>query len=140
MEFPGFLGTGLWRLRQLIQNAPIGALGPFFGVVSADMTVDITRGRYSSVLIDLVLAPLIAIAILNVAQRDNAGPSTALMFLLGTISAMGASMLIARGISGGSGYVFMMGLRHLTVGAYAWATIASEPPVRRRYEFSTVGA
>ena len=96
MEFPGFLGTGLWRLRQLIQNAPIGALGPFFGVVAADMTVDIMRGRYGSVLIDLVLAPLIAMAILNVAQRDNAGPTTPLMFLLGTISAMGAAMLISQ--------------------------------------------
>jgi hypothetical protein len=139
MEFPGFLGIGLWRLRQQIQNAPIGALGPFFGVISADMTVDIMRGRYGSVLFDIVLAPLIAIAILNVAQRDSAGPTTPMMFLLGTISAMGAATLIARGLTVGSGYVFMMGLRHLTVGAYVWASIASEPPVRRRYEFSTVG-
>ena len=139
MEFPGFLGVGLFRLRTLIKNAPIGALGPFFGVIAADMVVDVSRGRYTSVAIEIVIAPLIAIAVLNVAQREHAGMSATLMFVLGTISALGASMLIGRGISNGSSFVFMMGIRHLTVGAYAWAAIASEPPVRQRREFAMVG-
>ncbi len=138
MEFPGVLGVALWRLKNAIQTWPTAALGPFFGVVAADMAVDLDHGRYGAVGMELVLAPLIAIAVLNVVSRDQAGISGVLMFVLGTVSGVGASMLMTRGITTGSGEIFLIGLRHLTVMAYAWASIASEPPVRRRAEYAFV--
>ena len=61
-----------------------------------------------------------------------------LLFILGSISAIGASILLTQGIGYGSGLVFVMGLRHLTVAAYAWAAIATEPPPRREVRFAPV--
>ncbi len=138
MEFPGLLGIGLYRLRVALRRSPIATLGPLFGVIAADMSVDIRGGRYSSVLIELVIAPLLALTISVVAQRGSAGPSGFLFFVLGTVSAVGASILLTRGLAVGSASVFMIGLRHLTVGIYAWAAIASEPPPRRELRFAHV--
>lgn len=138
MEFPGILGVALWRLKTAIQAWPLATLGPFFGIIAADIAVDLDHGRFFSVGIEIVIAPLIAISILNVVARDHAGLSGALMFVLGTVSGVGASTLLARGITTGSADVFLIGLRHLTVMAYAWASIATEPPVRRRTEFAYV--
>ena len=139
MEFPGFLGIGLYRLRKLLRDAPMAALGPLFGIMGADIAVDISGGRFGTAIIEVVIGPMIAISISSVAQRENAGPSGLLLFILGSISAIGASILITRGLSYGSGTTFVVGLRHLIVGAYAWAAIASEPPPRREVRVATVG-
>lgn len=138
MEFPGFLGVALWRLKAVIQTWPMAALGPFFGVISAALAIDVFRGDYASVGMEIIIAPLIAVAVLEVARRDPVGPSGLLMFVLGIVSGVGASILLARGITTGSAVVFMIGLRHLTVMAYAWASIATEPPVRHRPELAFV--
>lgn len=132
MEFPGILGVGLFRLRELIRRAPLGALGPLMGIMAADISIDMAAGRHTSVLIDLAIAPILAITVSQTAQRSHAGISGPLLLLLGAISALGASMLLGRGFAVGSGAVLMMGIRHLTVGAYAWAAIATEPPRRRQ--------
>lgn len=132
MEFPGILGIGLYRLRELIRRAPIGALGPLLGIMAADISVDLASGRYLSMTIDLAIAPTLALIVSQTAQRSHAGISGPLLLVLGGVSALGASMLLSRGFTVGSGEVFMMGVRHLTVAAYAWAAIATEPPPRRR--------
>lgn len=138
MEFPGLLGIALWRLREALRNAPYATLGPFFGIIAADIAIDLQRGRLSSVSIELVIAPLIAWTVASVAQRSNAGPSGLLLFVLGAVSAFGATALLTRGVFTGSAIVIMMGLRHLTVAAYTWAAIAIEPPPRRRVVLAPV--
>ena len=138
MEFPGILGIGLYRLRELIRNAPMSALIPLMGMMAIDISVDLASGRYSSVLIDLMIAPALAYSVGQTAQRSHAGISGPLLFILGAISALGASMLLSRGVTMGSGDVLMMGMRHLTVAAYAWAAIATEPPRRREVRFAPV--
>ena len=140
MEFPGVLGVALWRLKNAIQAWPIAALGPFFAVVAADIAVDLDNGRLGAVGMEIIVAPLIAVAVLNVVARDQAGISGPLMFVLGTVSGLGASALLTRGITTGSPDIFLIGLRHFTVMAYAWASIASEPPVKRRAEFAFVAS
>ena len=140
MEFPGLLGVGLYRLKTWLTQVPLAALGPLFAAMAADMSIDIARGRYGSVLFEIVLAPLIAFSVMKVAQRSHPGRTGIMMFILGSISALGASSLIARGFSVGSGLIVIMGIRHLTVAIYAWAAIATEPPVRREARFAPVGA
>jgi hypothetical protein len=125
------LGIGLYRLRQLLQRAPFAALGPLFGMAAAHMSIELARGRFVSVAISLLVIPVVALTVSHVAQRDSAGPVGLLCFILGSVSAVGASMLLTLGLTAGSGTVFVIGLRHLVVGAYAWAAIASEPPPRR---------
>ena len=132
MEFPGILGVGLHRLRTLMRELPLISLGPLLGIIAADMALDIMRGRYGSVLLEIAIAPLVALAVYTTALRDHAGLSGLLLFVLGIVSAFGGSVLLTRGFTVGSGGIAIMGLRHLTVGAYAWAAIATEPPPRRR--------
>ena len=84
---------------------------------------------------EIIVAPMIAVAVLNVVARDQGGISGPLMFVLGTVSGLGASALLTRGITTGSPDIFLIGLRHFTVMAYAWASIASEPPVKRRADY-----
>ena len=131
MEFPGILGIGLHRLRMMMRAVPIAALGPLLGIIGADMSLDIMRGRYGSVLLEIAIAPLVAMAVLSTAQRDHAGLSGPLLFVLGIVSGFGATVLLTRGLAFGSAGIVIMGLRHLTVAAYAWAAIATEPPPRR---------
>ena len=138
MEFPGILGTFLWRLKTALQTWPMAALGPFFGLIAADLAVDVHLGRWGSAGVEVVIAPMIAIAVLNVAARNHAGVSGTMMFVLGTISGIGATMLMTRGVMAGSGLVFVMGARHLAVMVYAWASIATEPPVRHQAELAFV--
>ena len=140
VEFPGILGIGLHRLRMVMRAMPIAALGPLLGIIAADMSLDITRARYGSVLLEIAIAPLVAMAVLSTAQRDHAGISGFLLFVLGIVSAFGASVLLTRGLTLGSGGIVIMGLRHLTVGAYAWAAIATEPPPRRAHRAAFVRA
>ena len=66
MDFPGLLGVALYRLRLLIRRAPVGALGPFFGFIAADMALDISRGRFGSAAIEVVIAPVLALVIAQV--------------------------------------------------------------------------
>lgn len=136
MEFPGILGVALWRLKTMIEAWPVAALGPFFGIIVADVMIDSSLGKYASAGIDLVMAPILAFSILHVIARGGAGPSATLMFILGLVSSVGASALITIGLVHGSGLVFMTGIRHLTVMAYVWASIATEPPQRRQPVFA----
>ena len=132
MEFPGLLGVLLHRLRTWLQEAPLAALGPLMGFLAADVAVDIMRGRLGSVGIEIVIAPLLALSISLVAQRAQPGISGMLMLVLGGISALGASALLALALTHGVAPLAIIGLRHLVVAAYAWAAIAEEPPPRRR--------
>lgn len=134
MEFPGILGIALHRLRLFMRSVPIAAMGPLLGIIAADMALDIMRGKYGSLLLEVAIAPLVALAVFSTAQRDHAGISGLLLFVLGTVSAFGASVLLTRGVLAGSAGIVIIGLRHLTVAAYAWAAIATEPPPRRRAE------
>jgi hypothetical protein len=132
VEFPGLLGVALYRLRTWMRGAPIASLGPLLGFIAADIAVDLQRGRLGGVGIELVIAPLIAVTVSMVAQRDHAGMSAILLLVLGAVSALGASALLALGFGYGVAPVVVMGLRHLAVATYAWAAIAAEPPPRRR--------
>ena len=140
MEFPGFLGIGLYRLRQWLRSSTVAAIGPLLGIIAADIAIDISRGRFATVGVEVVIAPLIALTVSSVAQRSAPGLSGQMMFWLGAVSALGTSMLMALSIRHGSGPGFVIGLRHLTVWAYAWASIAMEPPVRRQLVFAPVGS
>ncbi len=132
MEFPGLLGVGLHRLRVWMRDAPLTALGPLFGIIGADIAIDIMRGDHTGAGMGVVIAPMLGLSISFVAQRSHPGLSGLLMLGLGAVSALGASSLLALGLSHGSGLLVVIGLRHLTVAAYAWAAVAAEPPVRRR--------
>jgi len=132
VEFPGLLGVALYRLRTWLREAPIAAVGPLLGFIAADMAIDLDRGNLSGVGIELIIAPLIALTVSFVAQREHAGLSGIMLLVLGAVSALGASMLLALGIVHGVAPVAVTGLRHLAVAAYAWAAVASEPPPRRR--------
>jgi len=44
---------------------------------------------------------------------------------------LAASSLLVLGMASNTAGVVIVGLRHLVVGAYAWAAIADEPPRRR---------
>ncbi|MEQ8841075.1 MAG: hypothetical protein RIB98_08840 [Acidimicrobiales bacterium] len=124
------LGIALYRLRMLMRLLPIASLGPLLGIMAADMAVDIMRGSYGSVIIELAIAPPMAMTVVFTAQRDHAGLSGPLLFILGIVSGFGAMVLLTRGFAIGSGGVVIMGLRHLAVCAYAWAAIATEPAPR----------
>lgn len=139
MEFPGFLGVGLYRLRLWLKSSAFASLGPLLGIIAADNAIDISRGRFATVGIEVVIAPLIALTIVSVAQRTTPGVTGQMMFWLGAASALGASMIMALSIRYGDGPGFVIGLRHLTMWAYAWASIATEPPVRRQLVFAPVG-
>lgn len=132
VEFPGLLGVGLHRLRLWMQRAPWAAVGPLFGIIGADIALDLSRGNLTGAGVELVIAPLLALTITFVAQRSHPGVSGLLLLGLGAISALGASSLLALAIAHGSGPLAVMGARHLTVAIYAWAAIATEPPPRRR--------
>lgn len=140
MDFPGLIGVGLYRLGEWIRDAPYTALGPFFGVVAVDLALDVGRGRLVPAGIELVVAPLLALSMVVVARQNNGGISGHLMFIVGLVSAIGATSLLTLGLMRGSGVALVMGLRHATVAAYAWASVASEPPPRRRLVLSPVGA
>ena len=140
MEFPGFLGVGLYRLRLWLKGSAFASLGPLLGIIAADIAIDISRGRFATVSVEVVIAPLIALTIVSVAQRTDPGVSGQMMFWLGAVSAVGASVLMALSLRHGSGPGFVIGLRHFTVWAYAWASIATEPPVRRQLVFAPVGS
>lgn len=130
VEFPGVLGIGLHRLRAFMRAVPIAALGPLLGIIAADMSLDIAGHRFGAVLLEIVIAPMVAMAVISTAQREHAGMSGLLLFVLGSVSAFGASVLLLRGVAAGSAGIVVMGVRHLTVCAYAWAAIATEPPRR----------
>jgi len=140
VEFPGLIGVGLYRLGEWLRTAPLAALGPLFGMVGADIALDLSRGRLAHAGVELVIAPALAVSMVAVAQQVKGGMSGHLMFVVGTISAMGATSLLALGIAHGSSVPLVVGLRHATVAAYAWASVATEPPPRRGLVLSPVGA
>ena len=132
MEFPGLLGVALYRLRTWLRAAPIAAVGPLLGFIAADIAVDLDQGRLGSVGIQLLIAPVIALTVGFVAQRDDAGLSGLLLLVLGAVSVLGASALLALGLLRGMPALFVSGLHHLAVAVYVWAAVATEPPPRRR--------
>ena len=140
MEFPGPLGVGLFRLGERLRVLPLVALAPFFGIVGADIAVDVMYGRMGSVGVEVVVMPVFAMLVLSVARRPHPGLSGQLLLALGAISATGGTVLLTLGLSRGVAPVVVMGLRHLAVAAYSWAAIATEPPPRPRVRLGILGA
>lgn len=140
MLFPGWLGVGLYRLRGWIMRQPMAAVGPLLGLVAADSALDLRQGRLNGVIIELGLSAVIAVLVGVIAQQKQPGMAGLLMFVLGAVSALGSSMLLALALAHGSGPLTIVGLRHLAVACYTWASIAEEPPPRRRVALQPVRA
>ena len=138
VEFPGLVGIALHRLGEWLREAPFTALGPLYGIVAADMAIDIIHGRMAIVGVKIIIMPVFSMAVVSVARQTHPGLSGQLLLGLGAISALGASMLLSLGLSRSVAPVVVMGMRHLAMAAYAWGAIATEPPPRTRFRLHPI--
>ncbi len=131
MEFPGALGQWLFRLGCWIRERPMAAMGPLLGLVAADMTGDFQVGHYSSFATDAVLAPLVALSVLHVANQAHGGMSSTLLVVFGAITIAAASIFLSFLLIVANPYFLVTFVRYLITGLYCFATVATEPSPRQ---------
>ena len=122
--FPGPISQPLLALRDWMRSAPVAAVGPFLGVVAADSMQAFRQGALSDVGVDVVVMPLLAVVIITAAARPNP-LITGMLFALGALTVVGGAGVLVLALRGQDAPLVVASIRHLVVGAYAWAAVAA---------------